>query len=92
MNIFVGNIAYSTSEDQIRDLFEEFGEVSAVKMISDRDTGRFRGFGFVEMEDEAGRNAINTLNDREVNGRNLQVNEAQAREDRPQRDRRNFRR
>ncbi len=91
MNIFVGNIAYNTTEDQIRNLFEQFGEVSSVKMINDRDTGRFRGFGFVEMSDEEGQTAISALNETEQYGRQLQVNEAKERTERPQRERRNFR-
>lgn len=91
MNIFVGNIAYNTTESQIRSLFEQFGEVNSVKMINDRETGRFRGFGFVEMQDEEGQTAVNALNETEQYGRVLQVNEAKERTERPQNERRNFR-
>jgi RNA recognition motif-containing protein len=82
-SIYVGNIAFSTSEDEIRNLFAPFGEVTSVKFISDRETGRFRGFGFVEMDDNAAREAVQALNGKEVGGRSLKVNEAQEREQRP---------
>ncbi|MBU1230116.1 MAG: RNA-binding protein [Proteobacteria bacterium] len=84
-SIYVGNIAFSTSEDDIRNLFSQFGEVNSVKFISDRETGRFRGFGFVEMDDNAAREAVQALNGKEVGGRALKVNEAQEREARPPR-------
>jgi len=84
-SIYVGNIAFSTSEDDIRNLFSQFGEVNSVKFISDRETGRFRGFGFVEMDDNAAREAMQALNGKEVGGRALKVNEAQERESRPPR-------
>ncbi|MBU1039700.1 MAG: RNA-binding protein [Desulfovibrionales bacterium GWA2_65_9] len=84
-SIYVGNIAFSTSEDDIRNLFSQFGEVNSVKFISDRETGRFRGFGFVEMDDNAAREAVQALNGKEVGGRALKVNEAQERESRPPR-------
>jgi len=84
-SIYVGNIAFSTSEDDIRNLFAQFGEVNSVKFISDRETGRFRGFGFVEMDDSSAREAIQALNGKEVGGRALKVNEAQERESRPPR-------
>jgi RNA recognition motif-containing protein len=84
-SIYVGNIAFSTSEDDIRNLFSQFGEVNSVKFISDRETGRFRGFGFVEMDDAAAREAVQALNGKEVGGRALKVNEAQERESRPPR-------
>ncbi|SNR81140.1 RNA recognition motif. (a.k.a. RRM, RBD, or RNP domain) [Humidesulfovibrio mexicanus] len=82
-SIYVGNISFSTSEDEIRNLFAQFGEVNSVKFIMDRETGRFRGFGFVEMDDMAAREAVQSLNGREVGGRSLKVNEAQEREQRP---------
>ena len=81
-SIYVGNIAFSTSEDDIRNLFSQFGEVNSVKFISDRETGRFRGFGFVEMDDDAAREAVQALNGKELGGRALKVNEAQEREPR----------
>lgn len=84
-SIYVGNIAFSTSEDEIRNLFSQFGEVTSVKFINDRETGRFRGFGFVEMDDSAAAEAVNALNGKEVGGRALKVNEAQEREARPAR-------
>jgi RNA recognition motif-containing protein len=84
-SIYVGNIAFSTSEDDIRNLFSQFGEVNSVKFISDRETGRFRGFGFVEMDDNAAREAVQALNGKELGGRALKVNEAQERESRPPR-------
>lgn len=83
MNIYVGNIAFTMMEDDLRELFTEFGEVTSCKVITDRETGRSRGFAFVEMaEQEEGENAIEALNDREMDGRRLKVNEARPREDR----------
>ncbi len=81
MNIYVGNLAYSLSEDELRNEFENYGEVSSVKIISDKFTGRSKGFGFVEMpnEDEA-QTAIRELNNKVVANRNLRVNQARARE------------
>jgi len=78
-NIYVGNIAYAASEDDLRDAFGEYGEVASVKIIMDRDTGRSKGFGFVEMETEdAAAAAIEALNGAEVAGRPLKVNEARG--------------
>ncbi len=83
MNIYVGNIAFSMTEDDLNELFGEFGQVTSCKIISDRETGRSRGFAFVEMaEQEEGENAIEALNNREMDGRRLKVNEARPREDR----------
>ncbi len=77
MNLYVGNLAYSLTEDQLVRIFEEFGSVVSARLIIDRDTGRPRGFGFVEMADkESGQAAIDDLNDKEVEGRRLVVNEA----------------
>jgi RNA recognition motif-containing protein len=81
-SIYVGNIAFSASEDDIRNLFSQYGEVLSVKFINDRETGRFRGFGFVEMDENAAREAVQALNGKEVGGRALKVNEAQEREQR----------
>jgi len=83
-NIYVGNLSYQSSEQDLRSLFEQYGEVYSAKVVDDRDTGRSRGFGFVEMETEAGQTAIAALNGRELDGRSLNVNEAKPREARPQ--------
>ncbi len=83
MNIFVGNIPFGSSADDIRQLFEQYGTVENVNMITDRETGRFRGFGFVEMlEAEEANAAIAELNGSMLTGRPLTVNEARPREDR----------
>ena len=84
-SLYVGNISFSSSEDDIRNLFSQFGEVMSVKFIMDRETGRFRGFGLVEMDDNAAREAVQALDGKEVGGRALKVNEAQEREARPPR-------
>ena len=77
MNLYVGNLSYKLTEDQLRDAFEDFGSVVSVRMINDRETGRPRGFGFVEMADrDEGQNAIDSLNGQELDGRKLVVNEA----------------
>ena len=84
MNIYVGNLPYNLTEDDLRALFAEFGDVSSAKLIIDRDTGQSKGFGFVEMSDEgAGQKAIDDVNGREVSGRSLKVNQARPREERP---------
>ena len=76
--IYVGNLSYSATEEKVRQTFSEFGEVSSVRMINDRETGRFRGFAFVEMATpEAKDAAIKGLDGQEVDGRQLRVNEAQ---------------
>lgn len=82
MNIYIGNMSYETTEDQLRQAFQGFGEVSTVKIINDRDSGQPKGFGFVEMPvaNEATA-AIGGLNGRELNGRALNVNEAKPRAD-----------
>lgn len=83
MNIYVGNIAWSMTEDELNALFSEFGSVSSAKIITDKYSGRSKGFGFVEMDDDAaGESAIEALNDSDQNGRNLRVNQARPREDR----------
>jgi RNA recognition motif-containing protein len=82
-NIYVGNLSFDTTQDSLQELFEEYGEVSSVSVITDRATGRSRGFGFVEMAtDEAARAAMAALNGQEVDGRELTVNEAKPREPR----------
>jgi len=81
MNIYVGNLSYSMSEEELRDAFGAFGEVSSVKILMDRETGRSRGFGFVEMPNQSdGEKAIAQLNGKEVGGRPLRINEARPRE------------
>ena len=86
MNIYVGNLAYSVTEDDLREAFSAFGEVSRANVIMDRDTGRSKGFGFVEMPDNAqAEAAINGLNEKPLSGRPIRVNEAKPREDRPRR-------
>jgi RNA recognition motif-containing protein len=80
--LYVGNLSFSTTDDELRAVFEQHGAVSSVKVITDRDTGRPRGFAFVEMEDgSAAQAAIRALDGRELGGRNLRVNEAQDRRD-----------
>jgi RNA recognition motif-containing protein len=85
MNIFVSNINYATKDYELQDLFSEFGEVSSVKIITDKETGRSRGFGFVEMEDAEGQQAIEALNQKDFNGKTLNVSEAKPREEKPRR-------
>ena len=81
MNIYVGNLPYSLTESELRDAFAEFGDVSSVKILTDRDTGRARGFGFVEMPNQAeGAAAVAYLNGKDLGGRALRVNEARPRE------------
>jgi len=83
VNIFVGNLAFSATDDSLRQLFESHGVVDKVNIISDRDTGRSKGFGFVEMPDSAAaKAAIQGLNGKELDGRALTVNEAKPREPR----------
>ena len=81
-NIYVGNLPFSSTEDEVRDLFAQYGEVQSVKLISDRDTGRPRGFGFVEMEDGGADKAIEALDGTTFGGRSLRVNEARERKPR----------
>ena len=80
MKIYVGNLSFNTSESQLRELFQTHGPVTSATMVMDRETGRPRGFGFVEMGDEAGRAAMEALNGHTVEGRALTVNEAKPRE------------
>jgi RNA recognition motif-containing protein len=83
MNIYVGNISYQLREEELRELFEAYGEVDSARIITDRDTGRSRGFGFVEMQDdEQAKAAIEALNNSEHGGRTLNVNEAKPRTER----------
>lgn len=86
MNIYVGNLRYNLSEEALKSIFEEFGDVASVKIIKDKFSGESKGFGFVEMTSDAdARKAIAELNGKEVDGRSLRVNEARPREERPAR-------
>jgi RNA recognition motif-containing protein len=83
-NIFVGNLSFSSTEDSVRGLFDQFGAVDRVSIITDRDTGRSRGFAFVEMSNDAeAERAISALNGSDFGGRRLNVNEARPKEERP---------
>ena len=82
-NIFVGNLSFNTNEDELRQMFEGYGQVDRVSILTDRDTGRSRGFGFVEMtSDEDGEKAITALNGSQFGGRTINVNEARPKSDR----------
>ncbi len=82
-NIFVGNLSFNTNEDELRQAFESYGQVDRVSILTDRDTGRSRGFGFVEMaSDEDGEKAITALNGSQIGGRTINVNEARPKAER----------
>lgn len=82
MNIYVGNLEYGVTEEKLKSIFEEVGTVDVVKIISDKMTGRSKGFGFVEMpNDDEAREAINTLNGREIGKRAMAISEARPREE-----------
>jgi RNA recognition motif-containing protein len=84
MKIYVGNLPFSATQDEIQELFSQYGQVSDVTLINDRETGRPRGFGFVEMPDNAEANkALEALNGQDFGGRSLNINEAKPRESRP---------
>jgi RNA recognition motif-containing protein len=86
MNIYVSNLGFDVQDQDLRDFFTPYGEVTSAKIITDKFTGKSRGFGFVEMSDaEASKKAIAELNDSTVDGRNIKVVEARPREDRPAR-------
>lgn len=78
-SIYVGNLAFDTNESELNDLFSQHGKVESVKLITDRHTGRSRGFGFVEMEAKEATTAIEALNGQEFKGRTLRINEARPR-------------
>ena len=83
MNIYVSNLSFNTNDAELQDLFAKFGDVSSAKVITDRETGRSRGFGFVEMpNDEEGKEAMLGLNNKEVEGRAMSVSVAKEREER----------
>lgn len=84
MNIFVGSLPFKVEESELKEVFEEFGEVTTVKIITDRETGRSKGFGFIEMpDDEAAQKAISEVNGAELYGRTIVVNQAEEKKDRP---------
>lgn len=86
MNIYVGNLAYSVTEDDLRAAFAQFGEVTSCNVITDKFSGQSKGFGFVEMADNAEADAaIKALNDTALGGRNIKVNQARPRAERPAR-------
>lgn len=79
VSIYVGNLAFSTDQSSLRSIFSPFGEVISASVVSDRDTGRSRGFGFVEMESDDARKAISSLDGTEQDGRRIKVNQARER-------------
>ncbi|HEC98289.1 MAG TPA: RNA-binding protein [Nitrospirae bacterium] len=86
MNIYVGNLPYNVTEDELKELFSEFGEVTTVNIITDKFSGQSKGFGFVEMtNDSEAEEAIKALDGSELKGRNIKVNQAKPRGERPQR-------
>lgn len=84
MNIYISNLSYAVNDGDLKELFSEYGEISSAKVITDRETGRSRGFGFVEMADDAqGQKAIDELNQAEYDGKVISVSVAKPRESRP---------
>jgi len=89
MNIYVGNLSYNTNEDDLKEIFSQHGEVSSVKIITDKFSGQSKGFAFVEMPNQSeAEAAIKAVDGSSVGGRNLRVNEARPRTERPQRQKR----
>ena len=87
MNIFIAGLSYSINDADLKDLFSEYGEIASSKVIMDRQTGRSKGYGFVEMDDEeAAKKAISELNGAQYDGRTISVSEARPREERPRRE------
>jgi RNA-binding proteins (RRM domain) len=87
MNIFIAGLSFKVNDADLANLFEEYGEITSAKVVMDRNTGRSKGYGFVEMEDNAAaEKAIAELNDAEYDGRRISVSEARPREERPRRD------
>ncbi len=88
MNIYVGNLSWGVTDEELEQVFGEFGTVDSANVIKDRETGRSKGFGFVEMEnDEEAEKAIEDLNGKSLGGRDLKVNQARPKEDRPRQNR-----
>lgn len=93
MNIYISNLSYAVNDGDLKELFSEYGEISSAKVITDRETGRSRGFGFVEMADDAqGQKAIDELNQAEYDGKVISVTVARPRTDRPAGNRGGFNR
>jgi len=91
MNIYVGNLAYSVTEEELKVKFEEYGDVSSVNIITDKYSGQSKGFAFVEMAKQAdAEEAIKALNESSLNGRNIKVNQARPRNERPPRNNRHM--
>ena len=91
MNIYVSNLSFNVQDDDLRGFFEEYGEVTSAKVITDKETGRSRGFGFVEMSDDAAASkAIGEIDGSTADGRTLRVSEAKPRESKPANNRRSF--
>lgn len=91
MNIYAGNLSYSVTDEDLKETFGAYGQVSRANVISDRETGRSKGFGFVEMPvDAEAKQAIDALNGKDLKGRAINVNEARPRPDRPQRPPRRY--
>ena len=82
MNIYVGNLSFDTRDSDLRTAFEQFGAVDSARVVTDRETGRSRGFGFVEMHDGEANKAISGMNGRDLQGRTITANEARPKEDR----------
>jgi RNA recognition motif-containing protein len=86
MNIYVGNLSYEITDDDVRDIFSPHGEISSVSIIKDKHSGQSKGFGFVEMPNQAeAEEAIKALNESDLKGRNIKVNQAKPKEERPKR-------
>lgn len=86
-NLFIGSLAYATNDDSLKAFFEQIGEVASARVITDRESGRSKGFGFVEFVDEANnQKAVDQLNGKELDGRSISVGLARPKEDRPRRD------
>ena len=86
-SIFVGNLAWATTNEDLEAKFSEFGQVTSARIINDKMTGKSRGFGFVDMDDEGAAKAIEAISGKEWNGREITCNEAKPKTDRPRRDR-----
>lgn len=84
MNIYVGNLSYEITDDEVKDLFSPHGEIASVSIIKDKHSGQSKGFGFIEMPNQAeAEEAIKALNESELKGRNIKVNQAKPKEERP---------
>jgi RNA recognition motif-containing protein len=82
-SIYVGNLPFNASEKELRDLFSPYGDIASVRLVTDKETGRSRGFGFIEMAESGAASAIEALNGKDLEGRALRINEAQPRAERP---------